>query len=251
MFTSAWKQNYHDSPKTPDNVIRSEYEAALLCLRLSAERIKLSKLNYENKRNSNFFCLFFLILILFIVHLPPNRYENLKGKYYELKRAEMNGEQRPQWLYWKEMDYIVNQMPSHKLRTNLDHRITHLSRSSNNSTLNASTEQNRSTTSLPELRDTKPFRLSSMQSQDSMGESALLICLFFNFSLCLFSSHALAAGQREIFKEYKTNRFYFIKFLFRFSCIFAYKVKCFMSCVQSLEQKKKCLFIYFLAKIGG
>lgn len=129
-----------------------------------------------------FILLLFSILLPLIVYVPLNRYENLKGKYYELKRAEMNGEQRPQWLYWKEMDYIVNQMPSHKLRTNLDHRIKHL----NNSTLNSSTEQNRSTTSLPELRDTKPFRLSSMQSQDSMGESGLLVCLSLNFSLCLF-----------------------------------------------------------------
>lgn len=98
-----------------------------------------------------------------------HRYENLKGKYYELKRAELNGEQRPQWLYWKEMDYIVNQMPSNKLRTNLDHRISHINNTINTSTLNASAEQTRSATSTAELRDTKPIRLT-IQSQDTIGK---------------------------------------------------------------------------------
>lgn len=98
-----------------------------------------------------------------------HRYENLKGKYYELKRAELNGEQRPQWLYWKEMDYIVNQMPSNKLRTNLDHRISHINNTINTSTLNASAEQTRSATSTAESRDTKPIRLT-IQSQDTLGK---------------------------------------------------------------------------------
>lgn len=106
-----------------------------------------------------------------LLSMRLNRYENLKGKYYELKRAEMSGEQRPQWLYWKEMDYIVNQMPSNKLRTNLDHRISSLNNTSTSSTLSLSIEQGRSTTSLLELRETKPLRLS-VQSQDSMGESS-------------------------------------------------------------------------------
>lgn len=146
--------------------------------------VRASKNKNKNKPIPNFsFYLQFLSFIFGRAHVPPpNRYENLKGKYFELKRAELNGEQRPQWLYWKEMDYIVNQMPSNKLRTNLDHRILHLNNTSTNTTQNSSIEQNRSTASMAELRDTKPLRLN-IQSQDSMGESAL-----FTFSFCVHAS---------------------------------------------------------------
>lgn len=177
MFTNAWKQNYRDSLRIQGNVIKSMCNPPFTFVHV-CDTLMLNYVRQKwNERNSEFIYLLLSLsltltcsLSLSLIHMPRNRYENLKGKYYELKRAEMSGEQRPQWLYWKEMDYIVNQMPSNKLRTNLDHRISHMNNTPANSTLNLSTEQNRSTASMPELRDTKPLRLS-MQSQDSMGES--------------------------------------------------------------------------------
>lgn len=102
------------------------------------------------------------------------RYENLKGKYFEIKRAQMNGEQRPYWLYFNEMDYIISHFPGHRPRINLDVSNAAAATqaatgsSGNNSTMsieNSNSNTNASTNS--DFADTKPPRLNSSNLDNS------------------------------------------------------------------------------------
>lgn len=94
------------------------------------------------------------------------RYENLKGKYFEIKRAQMNGEQRPYWLYYNEMDYIISHFPGHRPRINLDAgnsvSATSTPNSANNSSMDGSTTA--TNTNQTEYVDIKPTRSASISA---------------------------------------------------------------------------------------
>lgn len=93
------------------------------------------------------------------------RYENLKGKYFEIKRAQMNGEQRPYWLYYNEMDYIISHFPGHRPRINLEASNSVSAASTPNST-NAPLDStnNANATNNSEFADIKPVRTASLSA---------------------------------------------------------------------------------------
>lgn len=115
------------------------------------------------------------ILLLFPLFPFAHRYENLKGKYFEIKRAQMNGEQRPYWLYYNEMDYIISHFPGHRPRINLDASNSVSATSTPNS---ASASLDGSTTgpsnsNQTEFADIKPTRSSASIAAVNMDASKL------------------------------------------------------------------------------
>ncbi|XP_031636204.1 uncharacterized protein LOC116349077 [Contarinia nasturtii] len=100
------------------------------------------------------------------------KYENLKGKYFEIKRAQMNGEQRPYWLYYNEMDYIISHFPGHRPRINIE------ASNSATSTPNASntpidSANNANTSNNSDFSDIKPVR-SSLSATNMDSNDAIL-----------------------------------------------------------------------------
>lgn len=93
------------------------------------------------------------------------RYENLKGKYFEIKRAQMNGEQRPYWLYYNEMDYIISHFPGHRPRINIETSNAASATSTpnqTNTTMDGTTAAN--TTNSSDFSDIKPTRASLLSA---------------------------------------------------------------------------------------
>lgn len=77
----------------------------------------------------------------------------------------MNGEQRPYWLYYNEMDYIISHFPGHRPRINLDASnsvsATSTPNSANTSLDGSTTASNANQT---EFADIKPTRLASISA---------------------------------------------------------------------------------------
>lgn len=105
------------------------------------------------------------------------RYENLKGKYFEIKRAQTAGEQRPYWLYYNEMDYIISHFPGHRPRINTLESTTNVATavaaaaaaaaSASNPTSTTPTSDGTNSTSTPnnaDLPEQKPLRSASIAS---------------------------------------------------------------------------------------
>lgn len=110
------------------------------------------------------------------------RFENLKGKFYEIKRAQMNGEQRAYWLYWTEMEYITSQLPNQKPRFAIDAN----SRNSTAAkplaaTTSQKTNEHSNTTNLS--RKTSETTLSNLQLLDSPGNESQIYFQYIYHSL--------------------------------------------------------------------
>lgn len=76
----------------------------------------------------------------------------------------MNGEQRPYWLYYNEMDYIISHFPGHRPRINLDTTNSVSATSTPNSvntSLDGSTTGGASNVNQTEFIEVKPTRSSS------------------------------------------------------------------------------------------
>lgn len=117
-------------------------------------------------------------LIVFSILSIRHRYENLKGKYFEIKRAQMNGEQRPYWLYYNEMDYIISHFPGHRPRINLDTTNSVSATSTPNS---ANTSLDGSTTGASnsnqtEFIDVKPTRSAVAAAISAVNMDASKCC---------------------------------------------------------------------------
>lgn len=111
------------------------------------------------------------------------RYENLKGKYFEIKRAQMNGEQRPYWLYYNEMDYIISHFPGHRPRINTLEATTNAATTSTSSTNSATltTDTPANATNSTEFPDVKPLRTASGSIDTSEFLSSNLRFIHFKF----------------------------------------------------------------------
>lgn len=95
-----------------------------------------------------------------------HRYENLKGKYFEIKRAQMNGEQRPYWLYYNEMDYIISHFPGHRPRINVTDSIAATSTPNASANATPTAEAGLSGTQSPaDFTEIKPSRASLDNSE--------------------------------------------------------------------------------------
>lgn len=94
------------------------------------------------------------------------RYENLKGKYFEIKRAQMNGEQRPYWLYYNEMDYIISHFPGHRPRISVgDANSSAATSSTPNASTNAALASDTSAQSASDFPEVKPSRATLDNSE--------------------------------------------------------------------------------------
>lgn len=88
----------------------------------------------------------------------------------------MNGEQRPYWLYFNEMDYIISHFPGHRPRINIDANnsvattpTTTTPTANNNTTMsieNSNSNTNTSTNSDFTEQPTKSLRIASMAASN-------------------------------------------------------------------------------------
>lgn len=102
----------------------------------------------------------------------------------------MNGEQRPYWLYYNEMDYIISHFPGHRPRINLESTNNSVSTTSTPNTTNVpmdTTNTSPNVTNNSEFGDIKPVRTASlsavnMDSSESIYNSyGSFFVLFWNF----------------------------------------------------------------------
>lgn len=75
----------------------------------------------------------------------------------------MNGEQRPYWLYYNEMDYIISHFPGHRPRINIDTNNS-VSTSSTPNPTNPSLDNSNSnnSTNNSDFADVKPLRAGTI-----------------------------------------------------------------------------------------
>lgn len=135
------------------------------------------------------------------------RYENLKGKYFEIKRAQMNGEQRPYWLYYNEMDYIISHFPGHRPRVNLEANNS-VSATSTPNSANASldTTNNANVTNNSDFGDIKPVRIASLSAVNLDSSKSNAMMIFFGFSWSLFSLYSRLANIPKTLKLWFEKR---------------------------------------------
>lgn len=89
----------------------------------------------------------------------------------------MNGEQRPYWLYYNEMDYIISHFPGHRPRINIDTNNT-ASATSTPNPANASLDctNNANVTNNSDFPEIKPVRTASLSATNvDTSESKLLL----------------------------------------------------------------------------
>lgn len=75
----------------------------------------------------------------------------------------MNGEQRPYWLYYNEMDYIISNFPGHRPRINIDTNNS-VSTSSTPNTTSASLDNTNNATNSSDFADIKPLRSGAISA---------------------------------------------------------------------------------------
>lgn len=141
IYSNVWNWNFRNSRKVHDSATKS------MC-----------------RQNKNYFI---QISCFKLMSFRPIffRYENLKGKYFEIKRAQMNGEQRPYWLYYNEMDYIISHFPGHRPRINLE-TTNSVSATSTPNSANVSSDStnNANVTNNSDFGDIKPIRAASLSA---------------------------------------------------------------------------------------
>lgn len=129
-------------------------------------------------------------------HSPPIffRYENLKGKYFEIKRAQMNGEQRPYWLYYNEMDYIISHFPGHRPRINLE-TTNSVSATSTPNSANVSSDStnNANVTNNSDFGDIKPIRAASLSAVNT--DTSKFNCIQFVLKTVFIFIYSLLNGK--------------------------------------------------------
>lgn len=80
----------------------------------------------------------------------------------------MNGEQRPYWLYYNEMDYIISHFPGHRPRINIDTGNSATAVATTNTT-NASMDAANNSAANTEFVDIKPVRAASLSAINLEG----------------------------------------------------------------------------------
>lgn len=95
----------------------------------------------------------------------------------------MNGEQRPYWLYYNEMDYIISHFPGHRPRVNLEANNS-VSATSTPNSANASldTTNNANVTNNSDFGDIKPVRIASLSAVNLDSSKSNTMLIFFGFS---------------------------------------------------------------------
>lgn len=98
----------------------------------------------------------------------------------------MNGEQRPYWLYYNEMDYIISHFPGHRPRVNLEANLSVSATSTPNSAnVSLDTTNNANVTNNSDFGDIKPVRtasLSAVNMDSSKSNASFKICSCLRFA---------------------------------------------------------------------
>lgn len=123
----------------------------------------------------------------------------------------MNGEQRPYWLYYNEMDYIISHFPGHRPRINLD-ASNSVSATSTPNSANTSLDGSTSNANQTEFADIKPTRSASISAANM--DTSKCLCDSFFITFVVVQSNQVTMPRKKL----QNFIFSFILFIKTYHC---------------------------------